>query len=125
MPYCKIIGDKVDNIVECDNIFAEENGLVWIDPPVGVDWILIDGVWRDCTEAEKRVELLTDAQRRIDQLNELYVNHPTNWNALTQAKRDEIISLIAKLENIENVEGFPWIMLPDRFEAEYKPGEEW
>lgn len=125
MPYCKIINDKVDNIVECDNIFAEENGLVWIDLPIGVDWILIDGVWRDCTEAEKRVEILTDAQRRIDQLNELYVNHPTNWNALTQAKRDEIISLIAKLGDIENVEGFPWVMLPDRFVAEYTPGEEW
>jgi hypothetical protein len=115
MPYCKISGDTVLNVVECDAEFAAANGLEWVDQDLSVGFVLIDGVWRNMPLPQKVMEVGATAMERARFLELEYINEPDVWDAMTQAQKDEILAIKAYCDNIEAQEGYPFdLVWPDR-----------
>lgn len=112
--YCQISNDQIVNIAECDAEWAAQNGYVWIDPPIDMWWVKIDGVWRDKTLEAKKAEMQFLGQTRANDLRHHYVNDVGVWGNLTEAQQKIVMDIIDFCDNITEQDGYPWIEIPDK-----------
>lgn len=116
--YCKVKNNQVVSVAVVDEQstpeWAAENGYEWIDPPIDMWWVKVDGIWREKTLAAKSAELDFYAMTRANDLQDLYVDNPEVWGNLTQEQQDRINYIINWCNNVSSQEGYPWLDIPDK-----------